>query len=91
MKCYREKEQSEKANLDDELQKLKKENKAFRVKVDGLTRKIEVIQESIKQKIKGSVLTLQAREEIEVKDPGLQGWTIYCTVHGNQVHYIPLR
>ncbi|XP_028398991.1 E3 ubiquitin-protein ligase BRE1-like [Dendronephthya gigantea] len=49
-----EKEQSKRASLDDDSKRLKKENNILRTKVGDLTRKNEVIQESIKQKIKES-------------------------------------
>jgi hypothetical protein len=52
---YRKQQQSERETLDEQLNTLRKEKEDLRIKVNDLTRKNEVIQESIRQKIKGSV------------------------------------
>ena len=52
---FRKQHQSLRETLNEQINTLKKEKEYLRIKVDDLTRKNEVIQDSIKQKIKGSV------------------------------------
>ncbi|CAB4030196.1 Hypothetical predicted protein, partial [Paramuricea clavata] len=63
--------QSERQTLDEQLNTLRKEKEDLRIKVNDLTRKNEVIQESIKQKIKALLIARLCR-----------GLTDYCSNFG---------
>ena len=51
----RKQQQSERSALEKQLTAMKTEKEDLAIKFDDMTRKNEAIQESIKQKIKGSV------------------------------------